>query len=80
MAIEVNVAHLRQHLQDYLRRAQSGEVVRITSRGRVIARLVPDEESGDAAERYIAGLRGHCTVGDVISPVSATWEAAGARS
>lgn len=40
----VSVTELRQHLPTWLKRVQTGEEVCITSRGRVIARLLPEED------------------------------------
>ena len=73
---EVTVSDLRQHLPAYLRRVQSGEALTITSHGRVIARLIPDQDPRHAAKARLASLRAAATVGDVVSPVATEWEAA----
>lgn len=38
---DVGVRELKQHLSEYLDRAEAGEVVRVTDRGRPKAMLVP---------------------------------------
>jgi len=47
---EVNVTVLRQELPSYLGRVQRGATVRITSRGKVIAELVPPRAPADQVE------------------------------
>ena len=39
----VNILELRDHLAEYLRRAQAGETIVVTSDGQPIARLAPVE-------------------------------------
>lgn len=46
--MEVSVRELKNHLSEYLRRVQGGEVVYVTSRGRRIARLLPEVAEGAA--------------------------------
>jgi prevent-host-death family protein len=72
---EINVSDLRQHLPAYLRRVQAGEELAITAHGRVIARLVPDQDPRVAAKERLAKLRATAMVGDVVSPVAEDWEA-----
>lgn len=72
---EVNVSELRNHLPEYLARAESGEEILVTRRGRVIARLSAARGARDEAKRRLAALRSGARVGDVISPVDAAWEA-----
>lgn len=38
---EVGVRELKQHLSDYLTRAERGEMIRVTDRGRPKALLIP---------------------------------------
>jgi prevent-host-death family protein len=40
----VNVTELRQHLPAYLKRAAAGEEILIASHGKIIARLLPEED------------------------------------
>lgn len=43
---EVSVRELRNNLSEYLRRVERGEVVAVTRRGKRIATLKPEDESG----------------------------------
>ena len=50
--MDVSVRDLKNHLSEYLRRVQAGEDIRVTSRGRVIARLSGDtQEAGDESDQ-----------------------------
>jgi prevent-host-death family protein len=55
---DVNVTELRQNLPAYLARVRRGERLRVTTRGRAIAEIVPPSgEPGEAAAAR-ARLRG----------------------
>lgn len=74
--IRVNVTELRNHLPTYLGKIKSGEEVAITSRGKVIARLVPETDEATSARRRLQAISDASWVGDVISPIDDAWEAA----
>ncbi|HEX9592775.1 MAG TPA: type II toxin-antitoxin system prevent-host-death family antitoxin [bacterium] len=48
--MEVSVRELKNHLSEYLRRMQAGEVVVVTSRGKPLAQLMPVTETPDETE------------------------------
>lgn len=73
--INVNVTELRNHLPEYLKRVKAGEEVTVTSRGKVIARLVPEVDEVLAARKRLEELRRHSWVGDVVLPLDVEWEA-----
>lgn len=54
----VNVTELRQNLPAYLARARRGERIRVTSRGRVIAEIMPPAAAADEVRGARARLRG----------------------
>lgn len=56
--MEVNISHLRRHLPEYLARVNQGERVRVTSRGRVVAELVPPTPPPTAAAAARQRLKG----------------------
>ncbi|RNC67185.1 MAG: type II toxin-antitoxin system prevent-host-death family antitoxin [Desulfuromonadales bacterium] len=76
---EVNVTDLRSHLPAYLGEVQAGEELLVTSRGKVVARLVPVRDERAAARERLVELRSKCRVGDVVSPLEVSWEAQGDR-
>ena len=65
---EVNGTELRQNLPTYLAEVKKGREIEVTSRGRVIARSIA------GGDRLLAA-REHCTVGDVVCPIGAEWDA-----
>ncbi|GAB6044354.1 type II toxin-antitoxin system Phd/YefM family antitoxin [Endothiovibrio diazotrophicus] len=71
----VNVTELRQHLPEYLARVGRGEEFEITSRGKTIARIVPQENPRAEAKALLAELRQGAVVGDVESGVGEEWTA-----
>lgn len=73
--LQVNVTELRNHLPAYLGRVRSGEEVAVTSRGKVIARLVPERDECGAARSRLEAIRKKSWVGDVLSPSGEIWEA-----
>lgn len=74
--LEVNVSELRAHLPAWLDRVASGEEILVTRRGRVAVRLSAAADPRAAAKERLAGLRSGARVGDVVTPVDATWSAA----
>ncbi len=68
--IQVSVTDLRQHLPTYLKRVEAGEEIRITSRGRVVARIQPEQDPAEDARLWLESLRGGVVLGDVISPLA----------
>ncbi|MCL4460119.1 MAG: type II toxin-antitoxin system prevent-host-death family antitoxin [Nitrospirae bacterium] len=72
----VNVTELRQHLPAYLKQAAAGEEILIASHGKIIARLLPEEDPSRKAKNWLESLRGKVLLGDVVSPVEDTgWSA-----
>lgn len=47
--MSINVRELKTHLSEYLRRAERGETVTVTSHGRVVAQIVPPFEQTRSA-------------------------------
>ncbi len=71
----VSVTELRKQLPSYLKQAQQGEELLVTSRGRVIARILPSEDMRQSAKAKLQEFRKRCRVGDVVSPIRAEWKA-----
>jgi prevent-host-death family protein len=72
---DVNITDLRQNLPAYVDQARRGKEIRITVRGKVVARIVPDKDEQEAARLRLDSLRSSSRVGDVLSPSGASWEA-----
>lgn len=78
--IKVPVTTFRKHIPDYLGKVRNGEDIALTSRGKVIARLMPPADERQDAREQLAALRGTCQIGDIISPLDLEWEAQHADS
>lgn len=77
---KVNVTELRQNLPAYLAEVQKGGEIEVTSRGKVIARIVAGTETHDEARARLVAARKRCRIGDVLSPTGAAWDAERDRS
>lgn len=73
--LEVKVSDLRNHLPEYIGRAESGEEILVTRRGRVVARLTNVRDVRASAKERLAALRDKAHVGNVVSPLDGDWEA-----
>lgn len=72
---KVNVTELRQNLPAYLVEVQKGKEIEVTSRGRVIARIVAGGDPHQEARERLLAVRKHCHIGDVLSSTGAQWNA-----
>jgi prevent-host-death family protein len=55
--MQLPISDARKHLPDLVRRAQRGEIVEITVRGEVVARILPPERDvASGAESLIAAI------------------------
>ncbi len=72
--IEVSVTTFRNHIPDYLGKLRKGENIAITSRGKVIARLLPPVDERLSARQRLSELRTKCRIGNVVSPLDEQWE------
>jgi len=72
---KVNVTELRQNLPAYLVEAQKGKEIEVTSRGKVIARIVAGRDTQEQARARLLAARKRCRIGDVLSPTGAAWDA-----
>ena len=55
---DVNVTELRQNLPAWLEKARQGQRIRVTSRGRVIAEILPPAATADESRAARELLRG----------------------
>ena len=75
---EINITALRRDLPAYIARAERGERIRVTARGKVVAELGPPSADHDEVERARARLRGSLKrYDDPLAPVTdpGEWEA-----
>ena len=72
---KVKITELRRNLPTYLARVKAGDTVEVTVRGRVIARIVPEEDRQAAARKRLRALRKTARIGDIMSPSGEVWDA-----
>ena len=71
----IAVSELRSKLMKVLKEIELGSSIDITSRGRVVARLVPPDFSRELAKNKLQVLSMTAILHDVTSPIDADWEA-----
>lgn len=71
----IKITELRRNPSSYLAEVSKGREIEVTSRGKVIARIVPAQDQRAAARRRLLELRKKCRIGDVISPGGDLWNA-----
>lgn len=71
----VSITELRRRLPELLGRVEDGGEVRVTRRGKLVARIQPAEDARTEAQATLARLRERAVIGDVESPIDADWEA-----
>jgi antitoxin (DNA-binding transcriptional repressor) of toxin-antitoxin stability system len=69
----VDAVELHRHLTSYLQRVAAGDSFLITRRGKVIARLAPENDPAAAAYQRLLSYRGQGWVGAVLTPLDEEW-------
>ena len=67
----VSVSELRQHLPAFLKRVQAGEELQVTSRGRIMARVAPEQDPAEEGRQWLLNLRDRVLLGDVVQAIPA---------
>lgn len=65
----VNITEFRSNLPFYLQKVKTGTELQITSHGKSIARLVPEQDEVEKASARLLKLRGTMITGNVIDPI-----------
>lgn len=71
----IAVSEFRAKLMEVLKQIENGATINITSRGKVIARLVPPDYSREIARKKLNEISRTAKLDDAISPIDAQWEA-----
>ena len=71
----IGVSEFRANLMKVLKEVENGTDINITSRGKIVARLVPPDFTKENARKKLIGIGKKSKIGDVISPIDTTWEA-----
>ena len=70
----IPVSDLRANLMKVLKKIKQGSVVDITSRGKIVAKLVPPDYTREIARERLKELRKNAVLGDIISPINVQWK------
>ncbi len=73
--IDVTISELRANLLKYLRIAQQGDQINITSKGSPVATLIAPVSQRDAAKARLRRLAKTAVIHDVVSPTGESWDA-----
>lgn len=71
----IAVSDFRANIMKVLKQIEHGASLDITSRGKVVAKLVPPDYTRTLAREKLDALRETAKVYDVLSPVDENWEA-----
>jgi len=71
----IAVSDLRANLMKTLSRIRSGAKIRITSRGKDVAELIPVEGSRQHAADMLKEMGREAIIGDIIRPIDEAWDA-----
>lgn len=71
----INISEFRANLLKYLENANSGEVISITTNGRLLATITPPVKQKDQAKKQLKSLAGKAKIHDVISSTDESWNA-----
>ncbi|MBN2059283.1 MAG: type II toxin-antitoxin system Phd/YefM family antitoxin [Deltaproteobacteria bacterium] len=72
---KVGISAFRENLSNFLKKAQKGQVISITSHGHEMAKLVPPEDKMMKARTILRELAKRASIGDVLSPIDDEWDA-----
>jgi len=70
----IAVSELRANLMKILKQMEHGSTLNITSRGRVVAKIVPPDYTKKVARKKLIEIGKSAKVNDVISPIDEQWE------
>ena len=71
----ISVSNLRINLMKVLKEIRQGTSILITSRGKVIAQLLPPDNLEEKAEKKLEEIREKAVLHDILSPIDEKWEA-----
>lgn len=72
----IAISDLRANLMKVIKEIEHGSTINITSRGKIVAKLVPPKYSKEKAKNKLKEIGKGAVLGDIISPIDTKWEAA----
>ncbi len=71
----IAVSDLRSNLMKVIKDIEHGASINITSRGKVVAKLVPPDNAKNIVRYKLNNLAKTAVINDIISPIDDQWEA-----
>jgi len=70
----IAISEFRSNLMKVLRAISLGEKINITSRGKVIAKLVPPDDTIVEARKRLSKISKKAVLNNLISPIETKWD------
>ena len=71
----INISDFRANLLKFLEKAESGELISVTSNGKLLATITPPINQKEQAKQQLKLLGSSSKIHDIISPVDDEWDA-----
>ena len=71
----INISEFRNHLAHYLKTAQMGESLSISSHGEVLAIISPPNQQKQQAKAALQTIAQQTVMNDILSPLNESWDA-----
>ncbi len=71
----IAVSELRSNLMNVLKKIEHGSSIDITSRGKVVAKLVPPDYSRKRARNKLKEISEDAVIGNIVLPLDSRWKA-----
>jgi prevent-host-death family protein len=72
----VNISDFRANLLEYLKKANQGEQIMVTTNGKLIATITAPIQQKQLAREQLNNLAASASLQDVTSPIDSDWDAA----
>ncbi len=70
----VAISELRANLMKFINEVKNGSSIKVTSRGKIVAKIVPPDISKKNAIKELKELRKTAILKDVVSPIDENWK------
>lgn len=71
----INISEFRANLLSYLEAANAGQLISVTSNGRLLATITPPQNQRAEAKQQLSMIAEQAQIYDVISPIESDWDA-----
>lgn len=71
----INISDFRANLLKYLEKANSGELISVTSNGKLLATITPPANQKELARQKLKTIASTAKIHDISSPINCEWDA-----